>query len=856
MFSKILEILHFMLGLLIPTFGIFCAVQYYYLLAASAQANWRIASIFGATGSVLWCLIGTLGLSLVHQLTFLPMLLWWVGGTVIALVMAYQAVRKRGIKLGRGSPTDILVRFNASNLLKEFVFCFLLSGFIIFLQFVFTRILFQSPADLSYRPITVWWGISSILLLVFFRLIVAPDKSVSQLSFWEQLYRTDIWITSAGICLVVGGALICASFSPPNNWDVMSYHLPRQIIWMSDKSVLLFSDPKLYFAITKMPPLSEYLGVNLYLLSGSDRWHNLVQWTALLFSLNFISLIMENMKFTRRAQLFAGLVFCTVPLVYFHASDSKNDLLLTTFILAIAWSITSVKENKTFSNRAGVFCGLNAGFALLTKATAIAFLPIVGLFAILFLWYSRVKVEVTSIFVLLACCFCISGYHYFAEARTNIKTEIGANSDHVNSDFTPTAMLSVLSRNYILQLSTPSKRLNQFLLSVNETIHHVLKREMNDSKTTFGGTNFRVTYLPTLEGCATSLPLFGTILLLPLLAYWQKWWNTSREMIFMTALAYCLLIGFSWIFRWQPYHSRLLVPVYAFAAIPTGVVISGIRNRILSAVIGLVFILWLFPSFYSWDRPLLGSRSVIITGEEEKRCLAQGNGEINLALRRLIQHGKPKSLFIDLGNKISYPIYPIYEALKLPEGKWPKIGRKLIPTDKYEAVILGEGHETQDAGLLATMANVFDQDGWQLWLNKDAGERALQGAPGPFFGYKEFSSPVGAFQGPYPPTPAFRHFYYPDAVLKIPGSSYQRKLQLVIQNEPGNKPNECIVYIDKKQIAQFRISDEQDNKSIDIPLGLITGDFMLRLVFSSGITSQYEPHPVAARVFKLQVIKD
>ena len=122
----------------------------------------------------------------------------------------------------------------------------------------------------------------------------------------------------------------------------------------------------------------------------------------------------------------------------------------------------------------------------------------------------------------------------------------------------------------------------------------------------------------------------------------------------MTALAYCLLIAFSWVFRWQPFHSRLLVPVYAFAALPAGVAISCLKSRILSGTICFAYILWLFPSLYFWDRPLLGNRSVILTGEEEKRCLVQGSGEINLGMRRLIKNAKPKSLFIDLGDKVYY----------------------------------------------------------------------------------------------------------------------------------------------------------------------------------------------------------
>src|SRR5688500_4309031 len=72
------------------------------------------------------------------------------------------------------------------------------------------------------------------------------------------------------LCGVVVLILLCtgvgAFVTSPRNWDVLSYHLPRQVYWAQQGHVGLL--PTNDVRMPTMPPLAEYIGVQLMILSG------------------------------------------------------------------------------------------------------------------------------------------------------------------------------------------------------------------------------------------------------------------------------------------------------------------------------------------------------------------------------------------------------------------------------------------------------------------------------------------------------------------------------------------------------------------------------------------------------------
>ena len=87
-------------------------------------------------------------------------------------------------------------------------------------------------------------------------------------------------LVSAGI-----SGLLC----PPNTWDAMVYHLPRQIRWIQQFSVEHFPTHKLL--LLHREPFAEFVGTHLMILTDTDYYLSFIQWFALVGCLAAVSLM-------------------------------------------------------------------------------------------------------------------------------------------------------------------------------------------------------------------------------------------------------------------------------------------------------------------------------------------------------------------------------------------------------------------------------------------------------------------------------------------------------------------------------------------------------------------------------------
>ena len=90
--------------------------------------------------------------------------------------------------------------------------------------------------------------------------------------------------------LIIG---LIALISPPNSWDVMEYHMPKVMHYIQNQTVKFI--PTHMPRVNHQNPGSEFIILHLQLLSGSDRFANMVEWFSMVGSLVAVSLIAQRL---------------------------------------------------------------------------------------------------------------------------------------------------------------------------------------------------------------------------------------------------------------------------------------------------------------------------------------------------------------------------------------------------------------------------------------------------------------------------------------------------------------------------------------------------------------------------------
>ena len=152
---------------------------------------------------------------------------------------------------------------------------------------------------------------------------------------------------------------------------------------------------------------------------------------------------------------------------------------------------------------------------------------------------------------------------------------------------------------------------------MEKTLHALLGSELDDPSSTWGDTTFRIPKWTVHEESAGNamhmlLALFGGALLLSPLG--------SRAQRFYVVLVLAAGMLFCACLRWQPWHSRLHLPLFVLASPIIAIAVSrSLRSR--SAVIGFGLVLMLASAPFvllNPARPLVGPRSAWCRPRQEQ----------------------------------------------------------------------------------------------------------------------------------------------------------------------------------------------------------------------------------------------
>lgn len=458
-----------------------------------------------------------------------------------------------------------------------------------------------------------------------------------------------------GITLIAILVGFTALVSPPNSADAMAYHLPRVVYWIQQRSVAFFPTP--YYNQITLQPLAEYFMLHLWLLSGGDRLTNLVQFFGFSGSLIAVSLIARELSLPPRAQAFAALFAATLPAGILAASGAKNDYLLALWLAAMTYFAL---------RRDWPWAALALGLALATKATAYLFAPPLLLAALL---PTNPRKLLRPVLTLAAGALLLNAPQYWR----NIDLSGGplgfdsAQGDGVfrwrNDHLGWRALTSNAIRHLSDQLGARSDHWNQQVYQTALTLHRTLSLDPNDPSTTWPWTHFDPPRNANHEANANNRwHLLLLLLSLPVALILR-----SRRALTHAAALFTGFLVFCFYLKWQPFMSRLELPLFVLSAPLAALLLLAIPHRLAAAALCLFLLNNSRPYLLeNWTRPLKGPNSILNTPRDLAyfNDMSQWNNrESYVQSAQQVIQSRCNTIGLDITrNQLEYPFIALVRA--------------------------------------------------------------------------------------------------------------------------------------------------------------------------------------------------
>lgn len=450
---------------------------------------------------------------------------------------------------------------------------------------------------LNFRGILVGWICYDIILLAYLAYLY-KYKGLSKPKI--SLSIKSRWIYFIGFILVV--TFFTAIVYPPNNWDSMTYHLPRIEHWIQNQNLDHYYTSNI--RQTVYAPFAEITILHNRVLSGDDWLMNLVQWFAFSGIIICISKIVSRLGMNRKMQIIAALFFATLPMAILQSSSTQNDLFVTFWIVCLFDRLLAWKDNKQF--RLSIDIGIALGLAILSKGTAYPIAATITLFFAV-LCIKQYKKYLVHGCVAACICLAINAPHYVRNYNM-FKNPVQTNAQTMSPFTLESAGVSLISNIYTnIPVPVPyDENINEHLSGVDKTIFPY-------------GPLYVYSLQDWLYSIAGIAPFDEDVVKNP---FHMLFVIASFFIVFIRRnikKTYSLIVLLSWgvfIFciPWQPWVTRLQVPLFALSAPVFALAINSIASyrKLINICLYLICIYALFPLFLNQARPLLYFPSVTI----------------------------------------------------------------------------------------------------------------------------------------------------------------------------------------------------------------------------------------------------
>jgi hypothetical protein len=369
----------------------------------------------------------------------------------------------------------------------------------------------------------------------------------------------------------------------------MTYHLPRIEHWLQNKNI------NHYYTTNKRQlisaPFSEFFILHGRALSGDDYLENLVQWFAYLGTIIGISKIVSHLGINKKMQIMAAIFFASVPMAILQASSTQTDLVESFYIICIVERLLAWRKNGTLLESS--LFGLALGLSILTKGTAYAItFPFVIYFAVISI--KNYRTRFIGAFLAGILCLLINIPHYTRNYIT-FHEPLGIHDGTVSSLSVKSFGITIFS-NINSNLAFPLKRVNK-LNQLLDKVWNTMK--IDDKVFPFGRPKIEArSSLKRFYEDSVKNPFHMILVIITfLLLFFGK---KHKFLGFLAISSWCM---FFYLIPWQPWITRLQLPLFALTAPLFAIAFEDKRKYINVSIIILTFFA-IFPLLLNYSRPL------------------------------------------------------------------------------------------------------------------------------------------------------------------------------------------------------------------------------------------------------------
>ena len=475
--------------------------------------------------------------------------------------------------------------------------------------------LLSSVRGLTPRALIATWGLLLIGVVLVarrarFRPIPRPFCALRRLG-WGLDLAMLAWIA---VVVLVTGAI--AVFAVPITGDSMTYHLARVAHWAQQASVTFY--PTHIIRQIHQPPWAEYAVLHLFLLWGGDRLANFVQWGSMILSLVGVSVIARQLGAGTRGQLLAAFACATIPMGIMQAATTQNDYVVTLWLVCLTSALLALRPRPDLAP--ALVAGGSLGLALLTKTTAYVFAaPLVAL--LLLADHRRpLGTRLGQVTLIGLCAMALNAPQYARNldvfgSPLGPGTEGGAHH-YVNDAVSPAILASNVIRNVTLHAGTPWPGINAQTAALVASAHQAMDIAIDDPRTTWPATQFTVDRPVAHEDLAGN-GLHAAVMAVAFVGAWRVRRDSRVRVLAVCVLAAFVL--FCLFLRWQPWHSRLHLPLFVLGAPVVGVVLERLTWPVLAIPLTLLAVSSVAFLEGNDAHKLVGRRSIFTRSWAEQR---------------------------------------------------------------------------------------------------------------------------------------------------------------------------------------------------------------------------------------------